>query len=109
MDDQHVLEAIGMARDHALATRDVVCELRDQLERQATPATPKTIVLTQSVFNVTDDAKRYAKSIGLYNPTAQTIVLGLDGARATTAARGLAVPPTSLVVFPFGAMSVEIG
>jgi hypothetical protein len=107
--DQAALEAIGIARDHAEHTRKIVDELHDMLERSVKPATPKQIVLTQAIPRVTDDAKEYALSIGVFNPTALTIYVGPDGGRATPEARAIAVPPTSLLVLPIAAMSVEIG
>jgi hypothetical protein len=107
--DGAALEALGMTRELAERSHGIVRELRELVEAQSTPATPKTIVLTQQVPVQTDDAKRYSQSIGLYNPTNIRIFLGLDGARASAAARGWGVPPASLVVLPLAAMTVDIG
>lgn len=80
----------------------------DELERR--PASIRTIVLTaeRPVFRDDVGEGQEAMSIGVINPSAATIYLGVGGS-ARAGARVPEVPPRTAIVLPVAAEDLELG
>lgn len=79
------------------------------VRRHNQPAILETYELTQTVPVKRDEARVECLSIGVINPTAFALRLGLGGGAATSAARGFPVPPSGAIVLPVAAEDFEVG
>lgn len=64
---------------------------------------------TPTILNESGNKLGEWRSVGLINPTAVVVFLGIGGARATAAGRAIPVPATSAIVLPLAVEDLEIG
>lgn len=102
-------EAIAHTREAALFMQTAAEQLLDLARRQQTPPEVRPITLTVAQQVQTDKSRWEALSIGLLNTSPVVIYIGLAGASATLAGRGLPVPAGTLLIWPARAYDVEIG
>lgn len=93
----------------AIATRQIAGDVRELLQLLQTPADIRTMRLTAARPLRTDDvgAETVSASIGVLNPNAFAVFVGLAGARAD--ANAIVVPAARSIVVPVSAGAVELG
>lgn len=92
--------------------RDALVELARTIDRANTlPAALRTFVLTASEPIQKDDVGDglTALSVGVINPTAVTVYLGVGGIRPQPGSRAVSVAPLCALVLPVGAQDFELG
>jgi hypothetical protein len=82
----------------------------DLLERLAEPAQLVTLSLTPQTPSKTDagSIEKPSLSLGVLNPNAVTVVVGIGGGTASFAAEGVPVGPNQLLVLPVTVAQLEI-
>jgi hypothetical protein len=105
------LEIAGHTQAAIFDLRTLHRDLLDAMRAAQQPATLETITLdaTKPIEHSAQHRDVPTLSIGVINPTAFTLRLGLSGASATPAARGIPVPPTGAIVLPVAVAELEIG
>ncbi|HUR85644.1 MAG TPA: hypothetical protein VMY78_09885 [Solirubrobacteraceae bacterium] len=103
------LQGLAAAQDLARDGRDAAKALLELVRRHNQPATLETYVLTQTVPVRRDEGRVECLSIGIVNPSAFALRLGLGGGAATSSGRGFPVPPSGAIVLPVAAEDFEIG
>lgn len=89
--------------------RRAVNLLKDLAGELHEPAQPVHVSLTKATPRKTvREHGMTTASIGILNPTAVVILIGIGGAVASSQARAISVPPQSLLVLPVSAGDVEI-
>jgi hypothetical protein len=103
------LQGLAATQDLAAKGADAAFALLTLVRRHNQPAILETYELTATLPTKRDEARVEAMSIGVVNPTAFALRLGLGGGAATAAARGFPVPPSGAIVLPVAAEDFEIG
>lgn len=104
-------ELLGLSAAQELSRdgRDAARALLGLVHRHNRPATLETYELTQIAPIARAEARVESLSIGIINPTAHALRIGLGGGAATPAARGFPVPPSGAIVLPVAAEDFELG
>lgn len=106
---QVALEAVMQSRAAALYMQTAAEKLERIFEAVMTPPETRPIALSAATPNVTDRSRWECRSIGVYNPSAVTICIGIGGASATFAGRVPSCPPNSMIVLPLHDYDIELG
>jgi hypothetical protein len=100
------LNAISEARLAAELARGAVDDLLELAEAANEPA--DLVVVTLKAAEPVQSPRRRGRSVGVLNPTAAPVFLGVGGASASTAGRSPSCPPKSALVLPIHVDQIEV-
>jgi hypothetical protein len=106
---QHAaIQALATMQTQTDHTHQLVRELRQMVADQTAPADLDEIVLTTATPRVELEARNPFASLGILNPTAADIYVGVNGS-ARVGSRVPMCPAVSLLVLPISIQLVEFG
>jgi hypothetical protein len=95
--------------DELSELRRMVSQLCKLVAPLSEPAQPTMFTLDSTTPRKTSRERgMVTASLGVFNPSAVTILIGIGGGAATSQARALAVPRESLLVLPVACGDVEV-
>lgn len=103
------LGALGQLQRSHDALRACTDSMVRHLQDLQDPAELRVVTLTSGQPTATDRAGGVSRSIGVLNPSAATVWLGIGGARPSAAGRAPSCPPKGLLVLPIMVNDLEIG
>lgn len=109
---QAALEAIAHTREAAIAARQATDMLLEIARLQQTPPEMLTIVINpgnNGQYVTLDQSRWQAKSIGIVNPNAAAVYLGVGGVTASPTSRAISCSPQGFLVLPIATRNLELG
>jgi hypothetical protein len=109
--DEATVELLGHQQAVLGDVRAMHRELLERASVELEPAQLKTVLLTAAAPIAEDlhNTEKPSLSLGILNPNALAVAVGLSGGSATLAARAVIVPANSLLVLPVAVAQLEIG
>ncbi len=109
---QAALEALAHTREITLQTQGAIGRLLEIARLQQTPPELRTIVINpgnNGSYVTLDQGRFEAKSIGVINPTAVPVFLGIGGVSASPTSRAPSCPGQAVIVLPVLVSNLELG